>query len=334
MSYEYLHRVRLRTELGWIVAPSSALATRILDVVGYDDKCPRPAPTPGVKRSVDDPDREVPCGEPPNYRSATGALMHLANDIEVIAYASKELARDMHKPTLSSWHGLTRVCRYLSDKIENVVEKTCSEVDTAKHVLTMQCDSDCQGDVDGRSTSGIRAKVNEFVLGHSSVTQPGLPALSSGKAERRAMTRAACDGLYVQQVLKEMGVDAALVIEGDAAAALGNASKLSGGRMQHLKTSETFIKQIVKRKLCRLGKINTKENAADLLTKHVPPEDLNRLVKQTGYRAREDHERFSPETLEPINTVDSLECADLLVKHHEEKMNRETKAKGLSLSGV
>ena len=162
---------------------------------------------------------------------------------------------------------------------------------TAKETLT-----------DVHSTSVVRAMINGFVLGHSSTTQPGLPALSSGEAELRAMTRAACDGLYVQEVLKEMGIAAELVLEGDATAALGCATKLSDGRVRHLKTADSFIKQLTKRKLCRLEKIGTKQNASDVLTKHVTNDTLKRFIPDIGYRRPSSDEHFVVEKLTPMNT--------------------------------
>ena len=105
-------------------------------------RCPTATVTPGVNRPAEDPDRDILCSEPATYRSAVGSLLHLAQDLEVIAYATKELSKEMHQPSLCAWHGLTRVCRYLSDKIDYVVEKNCTEINPIKHVLTMQCDSD------------------------------------------------------------------------------------------------------------------------------------------------------------------------------------------------
>ena len=122
------------------------------------------------------------------------------------------------------------------------------------------------------------------------VTQPGLPALSSGESELRSLTRAGCEGVYVKHVLAEFGLESTIKIAGDASAALSAASKLSGGRMRHLKGCDAFIKQLVKRKVVRLEKIGTKENAGDILTKHVSKDVIIALTHKTGYRARHLHE--------------------------------------------
>ena len=54
MAYSYLNRLRLRIDGGWVVMRNPKLAERILSMVGYDDKCPTVAATPGVKRPWDD----------------------------------------------------------------------------------------------------------------------------------------------------------------------------------------------------------------------------------------------------------------------------------------
>ena len=92
-------------------------------------------------------------------------------------------------------------------------------------------------------------------------------------------------------LLEEFGMKASLTVAGDAAAALSAAAKLSGGRMRHLRACETFIKQMVKRRLCSLCKIGTKENVGDLLTKHVSRQVLDVLVTRTGWRAPTPHEK-------------------------------------------
>ena len=175
--------------------------------------------------------------------------------------------------------------------------------------------------------------MNGYVLGHSAVTQPGLPALSSGEAELRSMTRAVCEGLYVQQVLAEAGLPGKMCLHGDANAALQNAMKLSGGRMRHLKSAQSFIKQVVKDKLVSLVKIGTDENTSDLLTKHTNAETLKRLIGATGYRMKLASECVEPERLERVNRIDQLESADVLVKLHEETQANRVAAQAIDLRG-
>ena len=95
--------------------------------------------------------------------------------------------------------------------------------------------------------------------------------------------------------------------------------------MRHLRACDTFITSIVKQKLVQLKKIQTNENTADLLTKHVKRETYDRLLKDTGYRARQNDERFIPVELRQLNTIEQLEFADLLVKTHADAVNESSR---------
>ena len=72
--------------------------------------------------------------------------------------------------------------------------------------------------------------------------------MSSGESESRALTRAGCEGMYLQQMLLEVGIEATVIIETDASAAFQAAGKLSGGRLRHMTTAEQYIRQLVKQK--------------------------------------------------------------------------------------
>ena len=63
------------------------------------------------------------------------------------------------------------------------------------------------------------------------------------------------------------------------------ASKLSIGRMRHLKLADSFVRLVLKNKLAKSRKIPSEHNVADLLTKHVSSKVLDNLMPYTGWRA-------------------------------------------------
>ena len=103
--------------------------------------------------------------------------------------------------------------------------------------------------------------------------------------------------------------------------------------MRHLKSAQSFIKQVVKDKLVTLMKISTDENTSDLLTKYVPAEVLKRLIGATGYRMKLESECVEPVKLERVNRIDQLESADVLVKLHEETRANRVAAQAVDLRG-
>ena len=97
--------------------------------------------------------------------------------------------------------------------------------------------------------------------------------------------------------------------------------------MRHINACDSFIKQLVKRKLVQLEKIGTKENNGDLLTKYVNAETFDRLVPKTGYRPSQYSDAAVQVKLVKLNSAKDLECADHLVDEHERKVKEQLKLK-------
>ena len=152
-----------------------------------------------------------------------------------------------------------------------------------------EVDADHAGCFDDRkSTTGFRAKLCEFLVMKSSNTQPGLPAISSGEAELRGMSKACVDMLFIQNLLMEFGFQRLQgILTSDASAAIANAGKLGCGRIRHLETQEYFVKDCVRKKLIRLNKGQTKEMTSDLLTKCARSEVFNHLFGNLGLQPAE-----------------------------------------------
>ena len=330
---KYLGRMKERLEDGWRTDPSPKLLHQAMEAVGYDKQAPgKVPPTPGVKRPTGKADPS-PIAKVFGYRSATGSLIYLSQDIEIIAFAVKELARKLHLPCEDDWFDLTRLCRFMSDKGEYSVVQHVDQVGADFHQIKVQVDASWDGDENGRSTSGHRITVNGFKLGHSTQTQPGLPALSSGESEIRGMTRAGCDALYVKQIFDELGLKNEVIEETDASAAFQAAQKLSGSRMRHLETAEAFIRQIVKRRLVKLRKIPGGDNTSDILTKHVTKEVLNKHWATTGWGDHGESKAVEAK-LERINMLSDLHPTEDIVAKHVAAQTKAVVDFSLSMAGA
>ena len=99
--------------------------------------------------------------------------------------------------------------------------------------------------------------------------------------------------MHLKMMLEELGYTVKLIVECDATAALEAASKMSSGRMRHLVAADTFIRRILKAKQGLAKKIHTKDNIADLLSKHVSKEVLDTLMPKTGWGPVEVSYRLS-----------------------------------------
>eukprot|EP00971_Amphidinium_carterae_P215832 4284121-Amphidinium_carterae.1 len=103
-----------------------------------------------------------------------GSLIFVSLDIEELSFAVKELARSLNTPCTADWKALVRVAKYMSDKVDWGV-KLMNRGTPSEVSLCIEVDSDWSGGSciksDGKSTTGYRITVNEFVLDHSSCTQ-------------------------------------------------------------------------------------------------------------------------------------------------------------------
>ena len=123
-------------------------------------------------------------------------LNHLIPDRLDIAYAVKELARAMSKPTNGDWLRLKRLGRYIKGRprVQQVYEWQ-----SAQGMVITYSDADWAGCKQTRkSTTGGCITIGKHTIKGWSKTQ-SLVALSSGESELYAMLRAAAKtlGSYV-----------------------------------------------------------------------------------------------------------------------------------------
>ena len=107
-------------------------------------------------------------------------------------------------------------------------------------------------------------------------------ALSSGESELGAVIRAAAEGLGMQSVLSDYGIDVKVKLLSDATAAIGMARRQGLGRVRHLATSDLWIQQRIRLGHLSVAKWPGKNNPADILTKHKSRDELSRLMEFLG----------------------------------------------------
>ena len=116
-------------------------------------------------------------------------------------------------------------------------------------VIHVTMDADWAGDPKTRcSTSGGVLAIGVcFTVRHWSVTQATV-SLSSAESEAKAITKGCIEALNVKH-LQRLG---------------------PGRRAKHLEVQTIWVQQLTKTGLISLNKLNSWENVAELLTKHVP----------------------------------------------------------------
>jgi hypothetical protein len=174
-----------------------AYATKILDVAGLSD-C-KPSETPMEPRLKLSKTSAAPAVNPTQYRSIVGSLRYLVNSRPDIAFAVGYVSRFMEAPTAEHLTAVKRILRYIS----GTLHFGCFYQKGREAKLVGYSDSDLAGDIDTRkTTSGIL-----FFLGNNVITwqsqKQKVVALSSCEAEYIAATTAACQGVWLAQLLAE-----------------------------------------------------------------------------------------------------------------------------------
>ena len=108
-------------------------------------------------------------------------------------------------------------------------------------------------------------------------------ALSSGESELGALVKVCTEGLGVQSVLRDFGIDVAIQVRSDATAAIGMARRLGLGRVRHLATADLWIQQRVKAGDFSLVKQLGTSNCADLMTKVKSRDEILKFLPMMGF---------------------------------------------------
>ena len=89
---------------------------------------------------------------------------------------------------------------------------------------------------------------------------------------------------FVQHILEEIGYERLpITIFTDSSAALGTINREGAGRLKHIEVKCLWLQQALRRKLFDIQKVNTYDNPADLLTKHLPIKTMIEYSRRFGF---------------------------------------------------
>lgn len=237
----------------------------------------KPAITPGSKDCGKNCNLEVlGASSHHEYRGGAGIAHYMAEHRIDQAFATKEIMRDASAPTNCSQQRLKRLGRYVRGRpLCRIRFPWCK----FSGILEEEVDSDWAGEVEThKSTSGGAVLHCGHLIRHWCSTQPTL-SLSSGESEAKAITRGAVEGIYMKHVLEQQGYVIEVVIKSDASAAIGMLTRLgTGKKVRHLEVQHLWLQQVSRQKLVRCEEISTHENRADILTKHLARDLLDRFL--------------------------------------------------------
>ena len=183
------------------------------------------------------------------------------------------------------------MARYLKDEGRLVIKYPYQELSDTVDVWT---DTDFAGcKVTRRSTSGGVVMMGGHCVKTYSKTQESI-ALSSGESEFYGIVQAACHGLGIKGVLEDLGVPIKIRIRTDSSAAKSIASRRGVGKVRHIDVRELWVQERTQRGDIEIVKVKGEDNIADILTKHVPRDLLDKHLKNIGCERRCGRHQLSP----------------------------------------
>ena len=112
-------------------------------------------------------------------------------------------------------------------------------------------------------------------------------ALSSGEAEYYSLVTLVAEMCGVNSLAKDWNLEYKFGINMDATAAIGMAGRRGLGKVKHVHTVFLWIQERLQELKAVVKKQHTSDMLADILTKFLPRESLEKLLRRMGYVYRE-----------------------------------------------
>ncbi len=212
------------------------------------------------------------------YRRIVGSLIYMTITRPYLSYGVGVVSQFMQTPRKPHLDALRRILRYIKHTLQ------CGIFYEAKNQLQVHgyTDADWAGNVSDRiSTSGFMFFFGSGDVSWSSKKQPTV-ALSSTKIEYRSATIVACEVVWLQKLLSDLGqsVDALVVIYCDNI----NSTLLVNNPIYHTRTKYIevhyhFIRQKVLTKEIDLIHVSTEDQVVDIFTKALGTYKLRKFRK-------------------------------------------------------
>ena len=213
------------------------------------------------------------------YRGMVGSLLYLASWTRPdIAFAVSELSRFVSNPGKPHLEAAKRVFRYLKKTMHLGLVYRSSPSEMPPNTLWGYVDSDWAGCPDTRrSTSGFVFMLNGAAISWRSKRQPTV-ALSSAEAEFISASALVQEVIYLRKFLANLGypqtAPTPIFADNETCIAWSEGSVGGSERAKHIDLRVHFVHEARAAGHLELCKLESKVNAADILTKASTPPDV------------------------------------------------------------
>jgi hypothetical protein len=215
------------------------------------------------------------------YRRIVGSLIYMTITRPDLSYAVGVVSQFMQTPRKPHLDAVRCILRYIKHTLQ------CGIFYEAKSQAQVHgyTDADWAGNVsDRRSTNGFMFSFGSGAVSWSSKKQPTV-ALSSMEVEYRGAAIVACEVVWLQKLLSDLGqsVDAPVVIYCDNISSILLANNpIYHARTKHIEVHYHFIREKVLAKEIDLIHVSTEDQVADIFTKALGTDKLRKFRKMLG----------------------------------------------------
>lgn len=218
------------------------------------------------------------------YRSIIGGLRYLVNTRPDLAYSVGVVSRYMERPTTMHYNATKRILRYIKGTVNHGLVYSRG---VGNYILSGYSDSNMAGDTDDRkSTGGVAFYLNDNLITWISQKQKCV-ALSTCEAEFMAANAAACQGVWLRNLLRQITDigDAPVVIFIDNKSAIDlTKNPVFHGRSKHIDVRYHFIRDCIERGEITVKHVCTTEQRADILTKAMARKKFEEMRTSLGIK--------------------------------------------------
>ena len=263
----------------WIGQP--VYTEKILQRYGMQDSKPVNTPvSPDIKlvttERVDDM-----CNQQ-LYQAVIGSLLYLSTKTRPdIAYAVSSVAHFCAKPTKQHWTAVKRILRYLKGTSNfGLIYRE----DTPRGI-TGYSDADWAGDVGDRKSTSVYV----FLMGSAAISwkssKQTCAALSTAEAEYVALSAAAQEAIWLQQLTSELlndNIQEMTIFEDNQSTICLAKNQHIHGRTKHIDIKYHFIRDMVEAGRIKLTYCASENMIADMLTKGLHVKQFEKLRGLAG----------------------------------------------------
>ena len=202
------------------------------------------------------------------YRQMVGSLIYLTITRPDLSYAVGLISQFVQKPRKPHLDAVRRILRYVKSTTDHGLFYAYGKpLD-----LMGYTDADWAGcTYDRRSTSGYAFGLGSSMISWQSKKQPTV-ALSSTEVEYRGAALAACEAMWLQKLLNDLGVhlDSKVKLYCDNLSSVMLASNpVYHARSKHIEVHYHFIREMVLADQIDLEHVKTEDQVADIFTKSL-----------------------------------------------------------------